>query len=183
MPKEMKYQKADQALRSARFVLHGPKDSPMIFNQSTSTRMRQSLRFQAFCSLEKINATIMEPCSKGAMPHECLVMFRENPQLVKNFRILWASLPKPTRIESIIKLIKESETTATKFRFLGVAVCLNAFKMLTGVSACVLQKAREYARRKHVTCLSKAEMGLWAEIQNAPRAHRYIASWICFKFS
>ena len=149
--------------------------SPMIFNGSRAARAKQSQRYSAYCSLELITKTISEPCGKGNWPHECLNMFRETPQLVRNFRILWASLPRTSRHEMLIKLLRE--TSNTTFRFLGIAVCQKAFQLMTGASSNVLQKARQACQKNQVTHLARAELGQWMEIRNAPRAPRYLVPW------
>ena len=100
---------------------------------------------------------------------------RETPQLVRNFRILWASLPRTSRHEMLIKLLRE--TSNTTFRFLGIAVCQKAFQLMTGVSSNVLQKARQACQKNQVTHLARAELGQWMEIRNAPRAPRYLVPW------
>ena len=139
--------------------------------------MRHSLRFQAYCDLANISKAISEECSKGKASHECLCLFRQTPQLVRNFRLLWASLPKPERFEKLIKFMKDTEGHTSTFRFLGVSVCQKAFQLLTGVSSKVLQNAREAIQKKQVTALNRAELGQWLEIRNAPRAPRYLDPW------
>ena len=149
----------------------------MLFNQSRAARMRHSLRFQAYCDLANISKAISEECSKGKASHECLCLFRQAPQLVRNFRLLWASLPKPERFEKLIKFMKDTEGHTSTFRFLGVSVCQKAFQLLTGVSSKVLQNARGAIQKKQVTALNRAELGQWLEIRNAPRAPRYLDPW------
>lgn len=57
------------------------------------------------------------------------------------------------------------------FTFLGVSVCVEAFKILTGVSA---GTSRSDAAKNKVTVLSRSEMGLWQSVRNTPRAHKYL---------
>lgn len=175
LPQANKYQRAERALRSCKTILG--TDCPMVFNQSRAARMRHSLRFQAYCDVTNINNAISQECSKGQVSHECLNMFRQTPQLVRNFRLLWGSLPKPERFEKLIKLMQGTDDHVSTFRFLGVYVCQKAFQLLTGVSSKVLQNVRTAIQRKQVTMLSRAEAGKWLEIRNAPRAPRYLDPW------
>ncbi len=60
--------------------------------------------------------------------------------------------------------------------FLGVVVCTEAFKILTGVSSGSMQNAREAARKGQQTVISRADLGLWQSVRNTGKAHKYLES-------
>ena len=107
-------------------------------------------------------------CGRGVF--SCLERFRCDPGLVRNWRFLWSSMPKHHRRTHLM----EAARGQGGFTFLGVSVCVEAFKILTGVSAGTLQQARSDAAKNKVTVLSRSEMGLWQSVRNTPRAHKYL---------
>ena len=69
---------------------------------------------------------------------------------------------------------------------MGVLVCIEAFKILTGISSGALQNFREMAQRGTITIVSKKELGHWQAVANAPRANKYLETQCeqpCFFYS
>ena len=62
-------------------------------------------------------------------------------------------------------------------------MCVEAFKQITGISSGALQNARELAQRNVKTVVSLRELGLWMQIRNAPRAHKYLETWTILDLS
>ena len=164
LPMHKKYQRAETALKTAHIFLKT--------NLSRRDRAAKAVRCEKFCDMPTIANIISLDCAKGNAKHECLRIFRENPGIVRNFRVLWCSLPRSQRMECLIQLLKE----AKGFRVMGVRVCQQAFMMLSGVAASTLQRAREFAAQNHQTVLSKLELGGWLEIKNSKKNPRYLES-------
>lgn len=59
-----------------------------------------------------------------------------------------------------------------------MSVCVEAFKISTGVSAGTLQQARADAAKNKVTVLSRAEMGLWQSVRNKPHTSTWILALV-----
>ena len=114
-----------------------------------------------------------QECSKGSTPHRCLALFRENVGIVRNFRILWASIPKYQRMELLIQLLKEKNG----FKIMGVVLCQQAFQMVSGVTSNQLQLAREAIAKGQITVLSKQEGLSRLSIRSQSKPPRYIEPW------
>ena len=169
MSSEKRYQRAERALKAA----------PAFFdaNVSRNRRMAKALRCDYFCSPDTISKVLTQDCSKGKQPHNCLTFFQQNPGIVKNFRVLWASLPKGHRLELLMKLLREGNG----FRLVGVRVCQQAFMICTGVGSAFIQIARASVQKGQSTALARKEMGMWTQIQNTSKAPRYLDPWPAYQ--
>ena len=106
-----------------------------------------------------VTASLKEKLSKGCARHgtnhTCLEPFVENVSAVRNWRILWKSLPPHTRRETLIVMYRRSYDAhlaagrppqawqMTEFQVLGHGgMCRDAFMLVTGIGASSLQAAR-----------------------------------------
>ena len=111
-----------------------------------------SAMVQRLLSLNAIADSIAVDCAPG---HHCLDLFRGNANVVRNWRILWRSIPKQKRKEALIAMCRASLDThradripgawQLKHRFLGQTVCGRAFKALTGLGGGSLDDVRKAA--------------------------------------
>lgn len=169
MSSEKRYKRAERALKVAPAFLNA--------NMSRTRRMAKALRCDYFCSCDTVSKVLTQECSKGKQPHNCLTFFRENPGIVKNFRVLWASLPKGQTLELLMNLLREGNGS----RLVGVKVCQQAFMNCTGISSSVLQNARGFVQKGQSTVLARKEMGMWMQIQNTSKAPRYLDPWPAYQ--
>lgn len=95
---------------------------------------------------------------------------------LRNWRILWSSLPRDQRLQMILNLMKDNPGV---FRFAGVTVCSRAFIKLTKISAGTLQNARNKISQG-VVQVWRADALSWMTMRNQSKAHRYLdaRSWI-----
>ena len=111
--------------------------------------------------------------------------FKETPSIVRNWRVLWRSLPACLRQEAL--LMNATKDVCAKARmglasglvtytFLGQPVCRNALMRLSGIGAWSLTNARDRAERGHKSCLSKKEFGDLMLIQNTSQPKRINAT-------
>jgi hypothetical protein len=124
------------------------------------------------CSIKLIEDLLQKPCWKNCSPHACLEEFKANPTAVRNWRLLWHSLPRCTRSEHLIRAMEESNASGN-LTFMGIRVCQKAFQMLAGVGASSLMSARNMASTGHVR--AQASSGLrGAAIMATNKDPRYI---------
>ena len=108
LSREKRYQKAEHALRSCAFMLtNSSKKFPGIAHMTRSSYARACLKAEQYIDLGCITRELETDCHTGRSRHECLNIFRATPSIVRNFRILWASLPRVQRLEYVYKLIRE----------------------------------------------------------------------------
>ena len=69
---------------------------------------RACIKASQFIDLNCIAQELKADCHIGKVPHHCFDMFRDHLSIVRNFRILWASLTRVQRTEYIYKLIRET---------------------------------------------------------------------------
>ena len=109
LSREKRYQKAEQALRSCSFMLtKSSRKFPSIAYMTRGNCARACLKASQFIDMSCIEKQLQSECHTGKNSHRCLDMFRAAPSIVKNFRVLWASLPRVTRLDFLYKLVRES---------------------------------------------------------------------------
>ena len=121
----------------------------------------------------------------------CLDQFRENNGIVRNWRVLWHSLPMHQRRELILRLFKadfdnrqdpvnEQREWRMQYTFLGVDVCKKGFQILTRIGNSSLTKARTGAKRNNCSSLSRHEMGydLALRMTNKPQLYLDARRWL-----
>ena len=118
---------------------------------------------------EAILSHINQDCNRGHQHHACKDIFKANPKLVKNWRALWASLPREARNHHLIDAVHNDGA----FYFLGVRVCALAFQQLTGISAGALQKARDSRQ-------AVSKQLLWLCISSTSKPKLYLATELTF---
>jgi len=160
----LKYQKAERALKSSTYLLSDDA-LPM---KSRSEGAQKTLKMCVLLDPKTIKTHIEASCSRGSQEHACKNLFKENHNLVKNWRILWASLPKQSRMSHLMSAISKTG----EFFFLGVKVCALAFMQLTGVSAGTLQMVRE--SRDNVIRPSGKILGSWMGVAANSKPNRYL---------
>lgn len=144
-------------------------------------------------------------CTTGRETHQCLAAFRAQPAIVKqhvgtsyhshcgavgcdyylclllllllrNWRLLWASLPRDKRKQALLDMMIGS---GGQMKFAGIRVCTRAFQKLSGVSAGAIQDVREKIAKGTVT-IWRSDGLAYMEIRNQAQAHRYLdaRAWI-----
>ena len=165
---------------------------------------QKSFRFKSDspCCQEVIKENdVQANCSEGRQAHNCMMVFRENSGIVKklgqnidknvqwpliswtnscflmrNWRGLWASLPRNARKQRLLDMMRE---TPGSVKFAGIRVCARAFQKLSGVSAGLMQEVRELISKKVVNVWSDSSLS-WMQIRETSKAKRYLdaRSWI-----
>ena len=127
-----------------------------------------------------IREKLMMPCWRNSTPHTCLDVFKDQPNVVRNWRVLWHSLPASKRRETLIALMNDkkrrSRTGAqdTRLPFLGVGVCRTAWRMLTGIGNWSLQCADRRAEQGNKSSLSCRELGMAKMIKSTNKQKLYL---------
>jgi len=116
-------------------------------------------------SLKEIAATLAAGCTPG---HHGLDPFKENPDVVRTWRVLWRSIPKQQRREALISMYRASLDAhranrspfawQAKYKFLGHKVCYKAFRALTGLGGSSLDDARSGAQAGRKAVYSTHEL-------------------------
>ena len=126
----------------------------------------------------------------SSQAHTCLDPFKAQPGLVRNFRILWNSMPTALRREALTRMFRESIDShasrndlanwAMSYKVLGQSVCKDAFMTITGISAWALTDARNAAQKGHQSSLGAAELGTGALLKNTNKELVYIGcrAWL-----
>jgi hypothetical protein len=135
------------------------------------------MRVSACTSLPIIEEHLQEPCQQGATSHACLDAFRSSPGVVRNWRLLWLSLPRHVRRESLLDLFRRFPDD---YVFLGYKICRVAFMRLTGCGASLLVELRQAAKSGAVARVGASEWKSAAGISNTSKPKRYLdaAQWI-----
>lgn len=96
--------------------------------------------------------------------------------VLRNWRLLWASLPRDKRKQALLDMMRES---GGQMKFAGVRVCTRAFQKLSGVSAGAIQDVRSKIAAGTVT-IWRSDGLAYMEIRNQAQAHRYLdaRAWI-----
>jgi len=111
-----------------------------------------------------------------------------NGTAVYNWRVLWHSMPWVARKEWLLKICRHSlldhraashlpdDRFQVSFRFLGQAVCRDAFQKLTGLGASSLQEARAQTLEGRVTWSSPKERGVHGLLSNHAKPAAYLGA-------
>ena len=132
LPQALRYQRAERAIRL------GLSGALVRFKPSHRAQKMKSISHLAHTiSMDQITAALAKTCEQGAESHGCLTAFRSNPGVVRNWRILWNSMPKEQQYAALRIVLNRDMYT-----FMGVRVCQVAFKLLTGIGGSLLQSVR-----------------------------------------
>ena len=131
------------------------------------------------CDINAIKSTLEKPCWNNQKAHPCLDAFKHHPHAVRNWRMLWASLPRTRRAELMIKLCNQQQEMHT-LTFMGVTVCQKAFMMLSGVGASTLVAAKGKASTGLVSVWSSKELLQGMLVKNTNKEAKYLdcRSWL-----
>ena len=132
-------------------------------------------------SITSLREPLDKQCCKD---QDCLQQFRQHPQIVRNWRILWRSLSPAARRETLLyfhaasladyRRSNRQGAWFVKYRFLGEGVCRDAFLSLTGVGVSSLMKAREGALKETKSSLSSKELQICQRIANTNQPPLYL---------
>ena len=141
-----------------------------------AAQLRHATYVSYFTSSQVIEATLAKDCAQGTTAHECMTAFKADPHVVKNWRILWTSMPKNTRYELVLQMMR---ACPDEYTFMGYKLCRAAFMLLTGLGAGKLTELRSLAARGAVTVTNKTQLQLGGIGRNA-KAPRYLdaRAWI-----
>jgi hypothetical protein len=127
------------------------------------------------------------PCARSRRLHTCMDPFKANPAVVRNWRVLWRSLPGYLRQEALLINARKDvgqndpmKTGLVTYTFLGQPVCRDAMQRLSGIGSWSLTQARQRAESGHKSCLSRQELGNMMLIQNTSQPKKYIdaVNWL-----
>ena len=130
-----------------------------------------------------VETQLQSKCSRGKNAHRCFDPFRDSPNIVRNWRVLWHSLPAGLRRESLMVMFKNmihrhgsgaDEIAHFTYPFLGYQVCRTAFRCLTGIGSSSLSSARTAAIAGHESRLSASEIGMCKLIRNTNKDKLYL---------
>ena len=131
-------------------------------------------------------------CSRHAQEHRpgnkiCCGMQSFTATMVHNWRVLWNSLPRTNRRETLLKFVLETlrnhrgmdgrdEQWRVRYTFLGMPVCKDAFQTLTGTSSFTITEARQGALAGKQSVIPWREWGLSSHITNTNKAASYLSA-------
>ena len=136
-------------------------------------------------SIQNIADQLQLRCARGKQDHPCPEPFKSNPHVIRNWRVLWRSLPAYCRRENLIRMCKtmigkagccEGHTDALAYPFLGHLMCKTAFTMLTGVGSWSLSKARSAALEGKASSISMSELNRSLCINDTNKQQLYLDS-------
>ena len=142
---------------------------------------------QRLLSPTAVADSIAVDCAPG---HHCLDVFRETPSAVRNWRVLWRSIPKWKRKEALIAMCRASlnEQRADrspgvwkhKYRILGHTVCYKAFRALTGIGGASLTDARLAAQEGRMSAYGASELNTYlsAPANSKPAMYLDARQWL-----
>lgn len=171
MNKQLKYQRAEMALKAVASLATSSGHSVVSGCLTRSAVAKSLMAAESFLSVTAIEQAVHQQCSRGRLPHACLDNFRSNPGIVRNWRLLWKSLPRYRRDELLMQLLRSGKLT-----FMGVEVCCVAFQILTHISAGKLQKVREHIKAGKQSVWSASETQVWMSIRQNSKAKLYLAT-------
>ena len=132
-------------------------------------------------TVEDLRAHLAESCEDR---HRCLNLFREQPEIVRNWRCLWLSCPATTARELLLKLhaddLRDHRASGdqgrwqVKYKFLGRRVCRTAFLRLTGIGVSSLMTARNAALTGGESSQSGVDLQKYRRIANTSNENLYI---------
>jgi len=110
--------------------------------------------------LPSIQKQLDVPCWDNESPHSCLQIFQEHPSAIRNWRLLWFSLPKCTRKELLMKMHAAAPryNRGKAYCVMGIRVCRNAFCQATEITRWQLSTASKAVAAGHVTSMSTLEL-------------------------
>jgi len=131
-------------------------------------------------------------CSRGACRHTCMDPFRDNPNVIRNWRVLWRSLPAAGRRESLLCMFRvqleqhmgaggvKEDFQMKHYPLLGQKVCLEAFAALTGIGRWSVTQARTNAFKGHKSSLSRGELPMELAMRptNKPQMYLEARAWL-----
>jgi len=144
----------------------GVSVGPRKCDASRAALVSQDLEVAAFASSSVVEKALSKDCSQGAAPHECLTAFRECPAAVRNWRVLWVSMPKSSRYQLVLQMMNKYPD---EYVILGRKVCRQAFMIFTGLGAGKLTELRGLASRGQA--LNARPTG---RLGNAPESQKYL---------
>jgi hypothetical protein len=136
-------------------------------------------------TLENTKIDLDTPCGRYRRPHTCMDPFKANPAVVRNWRVLWRSLPGHLRQEALLINARKDvgqplSTNLVTYTFLGHQVCRDALMRLSGIGAWSLTQARKRAEKGEKSCSSRRELGNMMLIQNTNQPKKYLdaVNWL-----
>ena len=114
---------------------------------------RELLDSQEVFLRKEVISKLDNNCGLGKLePHTCLDQFLADPGVVRNWRVMWHSLPASHRREALLAMAAHEHARyeqagsqgafKMKYKVLGIAVCKNAFAVITGIGSSSLTEAR-----------------------------------------
>ena len=175
--------------RAARWHLQ-KKTSVLQLHDKRAITATEDIQVFKDIRMEPIAESMAKGCGRWGKDHSCLDTFAANLDVVRNWRVLWFSLPPALRRESLLTMCRASLAMHRKsgvtsewriqYIVLGVAVCLDAFCAITGIGRSSLTQARNAALEGHQSSLARSELPLHLAILPTSKPHRYLDArrWI-----
>lgn len=163
MDKHRRYQRAERIMRAG--ICRCTTES-----RRTAGWLQTTMAQCAAMSQARAEHDLQKQCWSKQKPHTCISQFANAPAAVRNWRILWFSLPPGRRQTLLLEAFKHS----SNLKFLGLPVCQRAFQILACVGGWSLTKARDSAANGNVSCWSQKELGLALNLKNTSKAPRYL---------
>ena len=185
LPRMLQYHAASRYRLKRNVPVLGGSDG--LATRALYASQRSSAKVQLLLSLGAIKRGIAADCNPG---HHCLDSFRENPNAVRNWRVLWRSIPKRKRKEALIVMYQASRDQHRADRspgawqlipkFLGHPVCVRALRALTGLGGSSLTDARNAVRdgRKTVYGANELMTYLSAPANSKPALYLDARQWL-----
>ena len=155
--------------------------------------VNEYLQVTSKISLHTVSKDLQISCAKNKQPCDCLDSFRSNPDVVRNWRVLWHCLPPYQRRELLLRMHhedlagfrraypnKSTKSWRVTYKFLGQKVCLRGFQALTHIGSSSLTAMRTGALNGQLSSLSRHEMG-WDQLikmTNKPKLYLDARMWL-----
>ena len=149
-------------LRTARVIMKGGHNHKQLMAQADVVEHSQVPGTSELADL------LAPPC--GGKAHVCLDVFRESPQIVRNWRLMWRSSPPEMRREKLIEMMasqlakhhggQDQREWQVEYSVMGIPVCRAAFLRVTGIGVSSLTTARRCALEGHASSLSRKTLGM-----------------------
>jgi len=159
--------------------------------KSMYTVAAEALATHSMIDLALIRTTLSQPCWKRGRIHTCMDVFRNDPQIIRAWRVMWRCLPATVRREKLIHMMAASYQTHRQcgvpgdwvydgYSLLGQKVCREAFRMLTGIGVSSLTIARDSVMRHKQSSCARSELSQWLDIvaTNKPKLYLDSRQWL-----
>ena len=166
-------------------------NKPLV-SQGRGHDVRQHLELHSLMSLKEtaLEEHLAPTCHRHGKVHDCLDQFRADVSLCRNWRVLWHSMPRELRHETVLRMhvksLQEHRASTVlgvwhmRYTVLGVDVCRDAFLRITGIGCSLLVDMREKALKSHQSALIAKELNptMLIRATNKDKLYLDVRQWL-----